>query len=45
MTDRVSHPEPCGDCGRAIEYDYADERYHHVEEPARGCFLIPAEEG
>jgi len=41
--DRVRHPEPCGDCGRAIDYDYSDEQYHHAEAPARGCFLIPAE--
>jgi len=41
--DRVRHPEPCGDCGRTIDYDYSDEKYHHAEAPARGCFLIPAE--
>lgn len=34
----------CDDCGRPTFYDRADERYHHVEDPARGCFLIPEEE-
>lgn len=33
----------CNDCGRPIFYDYADEDYHHVDEPERGCFLIGPE--
>lgn len=34
----------CGDCERRIYYDYGQpERYRHLTEPERGCFLIPSE--
>lgn len=33
----------CNDCGRNAYYDRADERYHHLIDPERGCFLIPPE--
>lgn len=42
--ERVRHPEPCGDCGRAIDYDYSDEQYHHADDPWLGCWMIPAED-
>lgn len=35
--------EPCNDCGRPTKYDYELERYRHLEEPERGCFLIRPE--
>ncbi len=36
-------PMICGDCLRPAYYDYADDQYHHNQEPERGCFLIPSE--
>lgn len=33
----------CGDCLRKMFWDEADQRYHHLTEPERGCFLLPDE--
>lgn len=33
----------CGDCGRPMYYDNADDNYHHAISAGDGCFLIPAE--
>lgn len=33
----------CDDCRRKMFWDEADQSYHHLTEPERGCFLIPPE--
>lgn len=38
----AGHVDECPDCGRRTVYG-PDERYHHAEQPERGCFLIAAE--
>lgn len=39
MSDELA----CFECGRKIFWDEADQHYHHLTEPERGCFLIPPE--
>lgn len=36
-------PMACTACGRPALYDYGDDKYHHADDPAVGCFAIPAE--
>lgn len=37
-------PRVCFDCGRPAYYDMSDDSYRHAVDPARGCFLIPADD-